>query len=109
MHKNTIKTLLLSVTLGAAMLAASQAGAQDFRTDRRLNDGYGSPAERTGARDPYTDGASATGKRDIFTDGARTATEARDPFVDGARGAIERFNLAGLDRTGVSASPAHTA
>lgn len=104
MHKNIIKSFLGTATLGMCILASSHAGANTLQDDRRLGDSYGS-ASRQGPRDPFTDGANATGKRDPFTDGARSATGKRDPFVDGAHGAAA--SLAGLDRSGVSAPPAH--
>jgi CDGSH-type Zn-finger protein len=60
-----------------------------------------------GKRDPYTDGAHGIRQRDPYTDGAHGIRE-RDPYTDGAHGSAG-MNLAGLDRTGVSAPPAHSA
>ncbi|HBD35515.1 MAG TPA: hypothetical protein DC084_18225 [Cupriavidus sp.] len=76
-------------------------------------------AHAIGPRDPYTDGgkasrfdvyadtANVTDRRDPYTDGAHGIRE-RDPYTDGAHGSAG-MNLAGLDRTGVSAPPAHSA
>ncbi|SOZ31798.1 conserved hypothetical protein [Cupriavidus taiwanensis] len=62
-------------------------------------------ALHNGKRDPFTDGARVDGQRDPFTDGAR-ANGQRDPFTDGANRAAG-LDVAGLDRSGVSAAPAH--
>jgi hypothetical protein len=110
MDTNLLKSLLGTAVLGMCILASSHASADTLRDDRRLGDSYGS-ASRQGPRDPFTDGANANGKRDPFTDGARSATGKRDPFVDGAHGAASALacglDVAGLDRSGVSAPPAH--
>ncbi len=110
MHKNALKALLattLSIAaLGAAALA-SPAMAQG------LNDDHGIDADRygyslhNGKRDPFTEGAHVNDKRDPFTDGARI-NDRRDTFTDGANSAAAAMDVAGLDRSGVSAPPAHS-
>ncbi|AEI80206.1 hypothetical protein CNE_2c12420 [Cupriavidus necator N-1] len=96
MHKNALKALLattLSIAaLGAAALA-SPAMAQG------LND-RGVAADRYGYN-------LHNGKRDPFTDGARV-NDRRDPFTDGANRAAAAMEVAGMDRSGVSAPPAHS-
>ncbi|XYI41585.1 hypothetical protein DAMDJJ_25920 [Cupriavidus necator] len=46
------------------------------------------------------------GKRNPFTDGAHV-NEKRDRFTDGANRAAAGMEVAGMDRSGVSAPPAH--
>ncbi|TWG81690.1 hypothetical protein L602_000400000090 [Cupriavidus gilardii J11] len=114
MNANFAKTLVSVAALAAAGFAGSAvaAGSSDtfagdkygyvYRADSFDTFTQGARAEGRnpfvdGARkvDPYTDGAR---KADPFTDGARKV----DPYTDGAR-------IAGLDRTGVSATPQRTA
>lgn len=56
--------------------------------------------------------AAGVSKSDPYTDGARSVLDTRDPYSDGARGAdpfTDGANaVAGLDRTGVSATPEHS-
>ncbi|SCB27138.1 hypothetical protein [Cupriavidus alkaliphilus] len=89
--------------LSLAALGAAQAATA---ADALPGDKYGYSFRSTVAGDKYgyefrshdafTDGARA-GKADPFSDGARTGKA--DPFTDGAR------TVAGLDRSGVSATP----
>ncbi|WP_041681769.1 MULTISPECIES: hypothetical protein [Cupriavidus] len=111
MHKNDLKALLATAisiaALGAGALACNAAAAQGLN-DRGVaadRDGY---SMHNGKRDPFTEGAHVNGKRDPFTDGARV-NDKRDPFTDGANRAAAGMELAGMDRSGVSASPAHAA
>ncbi|MFJ4292952.1 hypothetical protein ACIP1U_24725 [Cupriavidus sp. NPDC089707] len=115
MHNNDLKALLattLSIAaLGASVLACGPAAAQglsnhgDHGTEA---DRYGYNLQHNGKRDPFTEGAHVNGKRDPFTDGAHVNGK-RDPFTDGANQPAAVMDLAGLDRTGVSAPPAHAA
>ncbi|WP_018310764.1 hypothetical protein [Cupriavidus sp. UYPR2.512] len=108
MHKNALKALLattLSIAaLGAAALA-SPAMAQGLNDRGVAADRYGYNLHN-GKRDPFTEGAHVNGKRDPFTDGARV-NDRRDPFTDGANRAAAAIEVAGMDRSGVSAPPAH--
>ena len=105
MLKALIATTITTTLVGASALAVAQPpqGLQD----------RGVPADRygyemhIGKRDPYTDGAHGIRQRDPYTDGAHGIRE-RDPYTDGAHGSAG-MNLAGLDRTGVSVPPAHSA
>ncbi|AVA35929.1 hypothetical protein [Cupriavidus metallidurans] len=92
MLKALIATTITTTLLGASALAVAQPpqGLQD----------RGVPADRYGYE-------MHIGKRDPYTDGAHGIRE-RDPYTDGAHGSAG-MNLAGLDRTGVSAPPAHSA
>ncbi|WP_454738146.1 hypothetical protein [Cupriavidus necator] len=98
MHKNDLKALLATAisiaAIGAGALACNAAAAQG------LND-RGVAADRYGY-------SMHNGKRDPFTDGARV-NDKRDPFTDGANRAAAGMELAGMDRSGVSASPARGA
>ncbi|KAI3596628.1 hypothetical protein D8I24_7233 [Cupriavidus necator H850] len=109
MHKNALKALLattLSIAaLGAAALA-SPAMAQGLNDRGVAADRYGYNLHN-GKRDPFTEGAHVNGKRDPFTDGARV-NDRRDPFTDGANRAAAAMEVAGMDRSGVSAPPAHS-
>jgi hypothetical protein len=109
MHKKALKALLatsLSIaTLGAATLA-QPAVAQGLNDRGIAGDRYGY-ALHNGKRDPFTEGAHINGKRDAFTDGAR-ANDKRDPFTDGANRGAAALEVAGMDRSGVSAAPAHS-
>ncbi|WP_432260570.1 hypothetical protein [Cupriavidus sp. TMH.W2] len=111
MHKNALKALLattLSIAaLGAATLASAPAMAQGLNVRGIDADRYGYNLHN-GKRDPFTEGAHVNGKRDPFTDGARI-NDRRDPFTDGANSAAAGTDVAGLDRSGVSAPPAHSA
>ncbi|PZX22042.1 hypothetical protein C7416_11666 [Cupriavidus phytorum] len=78
--------------------------AQGLNDRGVAGDRYGY-ALHNGKRDPFTDGARVNDKRDPFTDGARV-NDRRDPFTDGANRATGP-EVAGLDRSGVSAAPAH--
>ncbi|CAG9183239.1 hypothetical protein LMG23992_04938 [Cupriavidus laharis] len=107
MHNTTLKALLLTLaTLGASVMAG-QAAAQGLQDRGISGDRYGY-VMRQGKPDPYTDGANVLGKRDPYTDGAN-ALGKRDPFTDGANRPATELNLAGMDRSGVSAPPAHGA
>ena len=92
MFKALIATTITTTLLGASALAVAQPqqGLQD----------HGVSADRYGYE-------MHIGKRDPYTDGAHSIRE-RDPYTDGARAAAG-MNLAGMDRTGVSAPPAHSA
>jgi hypothetical protein len=109
MHKNALKALLattLSIAaLGAAALA-SPAMAQGLNDRGVAADRYGYNLHN-GKRDPFTECAHVHGKRDPFTDGARV-NDRRDPFTDGANRAAAAIEVAGMDRSGVSAPPAHS-
>uniref|UniRef100_UPI003F493A82 hydroxyquinol 1,2-dioxygenase n=1 Tax=Cupriavidus yeoncheonensis TaxID=1462994 RepID=UPI003F493A82 len=86
MRTNLVNRLVFAVTLAAAAAGAQAAGLS-----------------YTGASDPYTAGARTVQEsRNPYSDGARTLQEPHDPYTDGAR------TLAGMDHSGVSASPART-
>ncbi|WP_183283084.1 hypothetical protein [Cupriavidus alkaliphilus] len=104
MHKNALKALLATTLSLAAISAATSAMAQGLNDRGVASDRYGY-ALHNGKRDPFTDGARVHDKRDPFTDGARV-NDQRDPFTDGANRATG-LEVAGLDRSGVSAAPAH--
>lgn len=104
MHKNALKALLATTLSLAAVSAATPAMAQGLNDRGVTGDRYGY-ALHNGKRDPFTDGARVHDKRDPFTDGARV-NDQRDPFTDGANRATG-LEVAGLDRSGVSAAPAH--
>ncbi|WP_420994160.1 hypothetical protein ACKI2N_009390 [Cupriavidus sp. 30B13] len=89
------KTVITAATLAAAFVAG-QAQASGPKDSSIAGDKYGY-VFRTDARDAYTDGARSV---DQFTDGARAGKF--DTFTDGAR------TVAGLDRSGVSATPARS-
>jgi len=95
MHKNALKALLattLSIAaLGAAALA-SPAMAQGLN-DRGVAADRNGYNLHNGKRNPFTDGAHVNGKR--------------DPLTDGANRAAAGMEVAGMDRRGVSAPPAH--
>ncbi|WP_019451532.1 hypothetical protein [Cupriavidus sp. BIS7] len=98
MFKALIATTITTTLLGASALAVAQP-----QQDRGVSaDRYGYEM-RVGTRDPYTDGAHGIRQRDVYTDGANGIRQ-RDVYTDGARGAAS-LNLAGMDRTGVSAPP----
>ncbi|KJK14113.1 copper resistance protein CopQ [Burkholderiaceae bacterium 16] len=96
--KRIAKSLLTAAALAAAFVAggAQASGPKDsaFSGDR-----YGYNFRVYDSRSAFTDGARA-GKFDPFTEGARVGKA--DPYSDGAR------IVAGLDRTGVSSSPARS-
>lgn len=105
MHNHTMKTLLAATLLCATTLAAAQTG--QAMQDRGVPaDRYGY-AMHNGKRDVFTEGAHGLRQRDVYTDGAY-GTRKPDPYTDGAR-AASALNLAGMDRHGVSAPPAHSA
>ena len=112
MHNNDLKALLattLSIAaLGASLLACGPAAAQGMNDQGTEADRYGYNLQHNGKRDPFTEGAHVNGKRDPFTDGAHVNGK-RDPFTDGANQPAAGMDLAGMDRTGVSAPPAHAA
>lgn len=71
-----------------------------------------SEGQRQGSFNPYAEGARGNDRattasarvHDVFTEGLR---EGRfDPYAEGARGAADSTLVAGMDRSGVSASPA---
>ena len=86
------KRLVPIIALAAAAGGAQAVSAASLASDH--GSGPSAAAARSVARDPFTDGARI-GERDVYTDGAR--------YVDGTA----RF-VAGLDRAGVSASPARS-
>lgn len=100
--KTFAKTVLTAATLAAAFATGyAQAGTvpadhygYNFRTGERS--AFVDGARGNGPRNPFVDGARA-GERNAFVDGARAGKV--DPYTDGAR------IVAGLDRTGVSATP----
>ena len=91
MHKNALKALLATTLSLAAISAATPALAQGLNDRGVAGDRYGY-ALHNGKRDPFTDGARVNDRRDPFTDGANRASG---------------LEVAGLDRSGVSAAPAH--
>ncbi len=108
MHNQTLKALLLTaVTLAASAMAGQAAAAQGLQDRGISGDRYGY-VMRQGKPDPFTDGANGIRKPDPFADGAH-GTRKPDPFTDGANNAAADLNLAGMDRSGVSAPPAHGA
>lgn len=100
MHKYTIKSLLAATMLCACTLAAAQSG-QGMQNRGVEADRYGYTMHN-GKRDVFTEGANVLEKRDVYSQGAH-GTRQVDPYTDGAR------TVAGFDRTGVSAPPAHSA
>ncbi|MCY1227553.1 hypothetical protein D9M72_398290 [compost metagenome] len=125
MHNNDLKALLattLSIAaLGASVLACGPAAAHGLNDRGADADRYGYNLQHNGKRDPFTEGAHVNGKRDAFTDGAHVngkrdaftdgahVNGKRDAFTDGANQPEAGMDLAGMDRTGVSAPPAHAA
>jgi len=107
MHNKILKALLLSTATLGCVLAVGQAGAQGTQDRGIAADRYGY-VMRQGKPDPYTDGANGIRNRDPYTDGAH-GVRSRDPYTDGANSAAAGQSVAGLDRTGVSAPPAHGA
>ncbi|WP_354681766.1 copper resistance protein CopQ [Cupriavidus necator] len=118
------KTILTAITLAAALtVGVAHAATQPETAGNafRVNtprDAYTDGA-RIGNRDGNTDSARitnrdgyiATRKLGPYLDGAR-GNDRRNPFYDGANAAESHPDLkvvAGLDRTGVSASPARKA
>ena len=91
------KTLITAAALAAAFVAGT-AQASGPKDSTFAGDKYGY-VFRTTTPDAFTDGARS-GKFDPFTEGARVGKA--DPYTDGAR------IVAGLDRSGVSASPARS-
>ncbi len=126
MKSTTFNLLLSSIVLSASAMAVAPAHAQthageaygysfhqtqyDVFTDGK--NGINHPDPYTdGARDvmsprnPYSDGArDIKSARDPYSDGARDIKSVRDPYSDGARTASSG-QIAGMDRTGVSAPP----
>ena len=99
MTKTTRLASALLLTL-AALGAAQAATAADLLT----GDKYGYSFRSTVPGDKY---GYEFRSHDAFTDGARAGKA--DPFTDGARtGKLDPFTVAGLDRSGVSASPARS-
>ncbi|NSX16305.1 hypothetical protein HTY52_19645 [Cupriavidus taiwanensis] len=92
MTKTTRLASALLLTLAA--LGAAQAATA---ADRLPGDKYGYSFRSTVPGDKY---GYEFRSHDAFTDGARTGKA--DPYTDGAR------TVAGLDRSGVSASPARS-
>nr|WP_315595156.1 copper resistance protein CopQ [uncultured Cupriavidus sp.] len=100
------KTLVTAAALAAAFVAgaaqaapAVQKAGEVYGYTYRVNDQRSAFTDgaRAGKFDPFTEGARV-GKADPYTDGAKVGKA--DPYTDGAR------IVAGLDRVGVSASPA---
>jgi hypothetical protein len=93
-----------TILTAAALAAAFVTGAAQAAPANKTGEVYGYSYRVNDARNAFTDGARASGvnePRNPYVDGARVGKA--DPFTDGAR------TVAGLDRTGVSASPARTA
>jgi len=98
------KTLITAATLAAA-LATGYAQAAGPKDSTFPGDKYGyNLRSANGKFDPFTEGARV-GKTDPFTEGARAGKF--DPFTEGARVSNRDGYVAGLDRVGASASPAH--
>ena len=102
----TAKNILTAAALAAAFVAgaahaapAAQKAGEVYGYTYRVNDQRSAFTDgaRQGKFDTFSEGARV-GKADPFTDGAKVGKA--DPYTDGAR------IVAGLDRTGVSASPA---
>ncbi|WP_066740908.1 copper resistance protein CopQ [Cupriavidus sp. D384] len=100
------KTIVTAAALAAAFVTgavqaapATQKAGEVYGYSFRVQDQRSAFTDgaRQGKFDPFTEGARV-GKADPFTDGAKVGKA--DPFTDGAR------IVAGLDRVGVSASPA---
>ncbi|SDD76625.1 hypothetical protein SAMN05216345_11580 [Cupriavidus sp. YR651] len=114
-----LSTFLSSVILGASVLVYAPVHAQDVVQHNASADSYGYVFHKAGFNtytdgangikrpDPYTDGANGIKRPDPYTDGANGLSK-RDPFTDGAHGSTA-LQLAGMDRTGVSAPPSHGA
>ena len=98
MRTQLIKRLALAATLVAAAAGAQAAGL----SYQGATDPYTSGSRSVQApRSPYTDGArDVQSARDPYSEGARTVQDQRDIYTEGGR------TLAGMDRSGVSASPA---
>lgn len=101
-----LSTLLSSVILGASVLVYAPVHAQDVVQHSASADSYGYVFHKAGFN-TYTDGANGIKRPDPYTDGANGLSK-RDPFTDGAHGSTA-LQLAGMDRTGVSAPPSHGA
>ncbi|MGO4326552.1 hypothetical protein AB4Z48_19475 [Cupriavidus sp. 2TAF22] len=106
MKATTLNKLLVTALLSASAIAALPAHAQGPKDSAGAGDKYGY-VMRQGKADPFTEGRNVNTARSSFTDGAR-AQGTRDPYTDGAHGAAA-LELAGMDRTGVSAPPSHGA
>ncbi|MDT6963608.1 MULTISPECIES: copper resistance protein CopQ [unclassified Cupriavidus] len=105
----TAKTILSAAALAAAFVTGAVQAAPAVQ---KAGEVYGYSFRVQDARSSFTDGArqgqfdtfsegARVGKADPFTDGAKVGKA--DPYTDGAR------IVAGLDRVGVSASPARSA
>ena len=100
------KTILTAAALAAAFVAGA---AQATPAAHKTGEIYGYSYRVQDQRSAFTDGARQ-GKFDAFSEGARVGKA--DPFTDGAKvGKADPYTdgariVAGLDRTGVSASPA---
>jgi hypothetical protein len=102
----TAKNILTAATLAAAFVAGAVQAAP---VAQKAGEVYGYTYRVNDQRSAFTDGARQ-GKFDTFSEGARVGKA--DPFTDGAKvGKADPYTdgariVAGLDRTGVSASPA---
>lgn len=99
-----------SILTAAALATAFVAGAvQAAPATQKAGEVYGYSYRVQDQRSAFTDGARQ-GKVDTFSEGARVGQA--DPFTDGAKiGTFDPYTdgartVAGLDRVGVSASPA---
>ncbi|MGY2491791.1 hypothetical protein [Cupriavidus sp. CP313] len=106
MKATIIRAILSSVILSAGALTAVQAQAQGPKDSPLDGDKYGY-VFRQAKFDAFTEGAHGIKRPDPYTDGANIHSP-RDPFTDGAR-ASGASQIAGKDRTGVSAPPEHSA
>lgn len=122
--QSNLTALVSAFILGACVMIFAPAYAQDPKESSSAGDKYGYSFHQTKADvftdgahgvkrpDPYTDGASIQSPRNPFNDGAHASKQA-DPYTDGAKSSIPKAMracgslLAGMDRTGVSAPPAH--
>ena len=100
------KTILTAAALAAAFVTGAVQAAPAVQ---KAGEVYGYSYRVQDQRSAFTDGARQ-GKFDAFSEGARVGKA--DPFTDGAKvGKADPYTdgariVAGLDRTGVSASPA---
>lgn len=100
------KTIVSAAALAAAFVTGAVQAAPAVQ---KAGEVYGYSFRVQDQRNAFTDGARQ-GKFDSFSEGARVGKA--DPFTDGAKvGKVDPYTdgariVAGLDRVGVSASPA---
>lgn len=102
MHNNALNTLLAAATL-AACAFAGQAGARPLPSSGILADRHDHGTRKF---EPFMDGSHGTRKFEPFMDGSH-GTRKFEPFMDGSQRDARGLDVAGLDRSGVSAPPAH--